>query len=40
MSTRTRARRRLSRLPVLRHLYQCAKCQAWTESPVCQVCPG
>ncbi|RPK77821.1 hypothetical protein [Streptomyces sp. ADI98-10] len=22
------------------HLYQCAKCQAWTESPVCSVCPG
>lgn len=22
------------------HLWQCAKCQAWTESQVCQVCPG
>lgn len=20
------------------HLYQCPKCQAWTESPVCTVC--
>ncbi|MFJ6444913.1 hypothetical protein [Streptomyces sp. NPDC091649] len=40
MSTRTRIRRRLVRLPVLRHLYQCAKCQAWTESPVCPVCPS
>ncbi|WP_330321641.1 hypothetical protein OG927_35860 (plasmid) [Streptomyces clavifer] len=37
--TRRRFQAAARRLGRLAHLYQCARCQAWTESPTCQVCP-
>lgn len=37
--TTARVRAIARRLGHVAHLYQCAKCQAWTESPVCMVCP-
>ncbi|MFF0408681.1 MULTISPECIES: hypothetical protein [Bacteria] len=38
-TTTARVRAIAAQLGHLAHLYQCAKCQAWTESPVCAVCP-
>ncbi|MFJ8856652.1 hypothetical protein [Streptomyces sp. NPDC102437] len=39
VTVRARARAVARRLGVWAHLYQCARCGGWTESPVCPVCP-
>ncbi|MFI7329654.1 hypothetical protein ACIBQ3_34075 [Streptomyces rubiginosohelvolus] len=39
-TTTARVRTIARSLGRIAHLYQCARCQAWTESPVCQVCPS
>ncbi|MFD4764256.1 hypothetical protein ACFWOJ_37210 [Streptomyces sp. NPDC058439] len=36
---RARVRSAARHLGRLAHLYQCDRCQAWTESPICLVCP-
>ncbi|MEV8107086.1 hypothetical protein [Streptomyces sp. NPDC088135] len=35
----TRARAAVRGLGIWTHLYQCDRCQAWTGSPICLVCP-